>query len=163
MMNDDKEQIRQRPTTLVPCCVDKGVKIKLMGETRLPTRATFGSAGYDVYAPFDFSLQPNEQKRVPMGFSMEMASAEFFCKIYPRSGLLNTQQLDVRGGVIDSDYRGEISIVFKNESANVVVVEKHDRCAQLVFIKLQPVRVEEWQGELGCTSRSLLGFGSTGK
>ena len=32
---------------------------------KLPKRATKGSAGYDFYAPFDFTLKPGETIKIP--------------------------------------------------------------------------------------------------
>ena len=32
---------------------------------KLPQRATKGSAGYDFYAPFDFSLEPGQTIKIP--------------------------------------------------------------------------------------------------
>ena len=41
----------------------------------LPRRATKGSAGYDFFAPFAFSLPPNTTIKVPTGIRVEAVLA----------------------------------------------------------------------------------------
>ena len=38
----------------------------------LPTRATSGSAGYDIRSPFSFSLKPGEEIKIPTGLKCKM-------------------------------------------------------------------------------------------
>lgn len=38
----------------------------------LPRRATKGSAGYDFFAPFSFSLPPGSTIKIPTGIRVEM-------------------------------------------------------------------------------------------
>lgn len=51
-----------------------------------PKRATKGSAGYDFFAPFDFTLNPGETIKFPTGFRCKMKD-NIVLKLYPRSGL----------------------------------------------------------------------------
>ena len=44
----------------------------LYDDIRLPARATAGSAGYDFFAPFDFTLQPGESIKIPTGIRVRM-------------------------------------------------------------------------------------------
>lgn len=71
----------------------------------LPKRATAGSAGYDFYAPADFSIAPGESIKIPTGIRVEMAQ-EWVLKCYPRSGLGFKYRLQLNNtvGIIDSDY-----------------------------------------------------------
>lgn len=72
---------------------------------RLPRRATAGSAGYDFFAPADFSLAPGETIKIPTGIRAEMKQ-EWVLKCYPRSGLGFKYRLQLNNtvGIIDSDY-----------------------------------------------------------
>ena len=74
---------------------------------RLPKRATAGSAGYDFFAPAEFTLKPGETVKIPTGIRVEM-DQEWVLKCYPRSGLgfKYRLQLDNTLGIIDSDYSG---------------------------------------------------------
>lgn len=71
----------------------------------LPQRATAGSAGYDFYAPADFSIAPGESIKIPTGIRVEM-DQEWVMKCYPRSGLGFKYRLQLNNtvGIIDSDY-----------------------------------------------------------
>lgn len=71
----------------------------------LPKRATKGSAGYDFFAPFDFSLNAGETILIPTGIRAEITDG-WFLALFPRSGLgfKYRLQLDNTVGIIDSDY-----------------------------------------------------------
>ena len=66
-------------------------------------------------------------------------------------------------GVIDSDYRGNISIILTNLSQRTFEIETGDRIAQLVFLKKEEddfVEADEFDDK---TYRDTTkGFGSTG-
>lgn len=72
---------------------------------RLPQRATKGSAGYDFFAPKDFSLAPGESVLLPTGIRVKM-EAGWFLACYPRSGLGFRYRLQLNNtvGIIDGDY-----------------------------------------------------------
>ena len=71
----------------------------------LPKRATRGSAGYDFYSPFSFSMEPGTTMKVPTGVRCEMQE-DWVLKLYPRSGLGFKYRLQLNNtvGIIDSDY-----------------------------------------------------------
>lgn len=71
----------------------------------LPKRATKGSAGYDFYAPFSFSLPPGSTIKIPTGIRVKI-NEEWVLKLYPRSGLGFKYRLQMNNtvGIIDSDY-----------------------------------------------------------
>ena len=65
-------------------------------------------------------------------------------------------------GVIDPDYRGEITVVLLNTSGEERRLRRGDRIAQLVFQLALQVELEECE-TLGATGRGSGGFGHTGK
>lgn len=71
----------------------------------LPKRATKGSAGYDFYAPFAFSLSPGSTIKIPTGIRVKI-NEDWVLKLYPRSGLGFKYRLQMNNtvGIIDSDY-----------------------------------------------------------
>ena len=88
----------------------------------LPKRATKGSAGYDFFAPFSFSLPPGTTIKVPTGIRAKM-EPEWVLKLYPRSGLGFKYRLQMNNtvGIIDSDYyysdnEGHIFVKLTNDS-----------------------------------------------
>ena len=95
----------------------------------LPARATRGSAGYDFYAPFSFSLPPNTTIKIPTGIRVKMEE-DWVLKLYPRSGLGFKYRLQMNNtvGIIDSDYfysdnEGHIFIKMTNASNEGKTVE----------------------------------------
>ena len=88
----------------------------------IPTRATSGSAGYDLITPVDISLMPGESIKIPTGIRVRM-NEEYCLFIMPRSGLGSKFrfQLNNTVGVIDSDYyfsdnEGHIFVPMINDS-----------------------------------------------
>lgn len=78
---------------------------EIYNNIKLPKRATYGSAGYDFYAPVDIFLPPNKTIKIPTGIRVKM-DLGWVLKCYPRSGLgfKYRAQLNNTVGIIDSDY-----------------------------------------------------------
>lgn len=53
---------------------------------QFPRRATNGSAGYDFFAPFDFSLSPGKTIKIPTGIRVQIDEG-WWLGCLPRSGL----------------------------------------------------------------------------
>ncbi len=129
----------------------------------LPKRATVGSAGYDFFAPHDFTLEPNETAKVPTGIRVKIDEG-WVLKIYPRSslGFKYRLRLDNTVGIIDSDYyfaenEGHIFIKITNCGDKPLTVEKGKAFAQGVFVEYGITVDDE------CESVRTGGFGSTDK
>ncbi len=95
----------------------------------LPRRATRGSAGYDFFAPFAFSLPPGATIKIPTGIRARMEE-DWVLKLYPRSGLGFKFRLQMNNtvGIIDSDYynsdnEGHIFVKLTNDSKEGKTVE----------------------------------------
>ena len=122
---------------------DERLLRELYDGIKLPRRATKGSAGYDFYAPRDFSLAPGETIKIPTGVRARIDDG-WVLKIYPRSGLgfKFRLQLDNTVGIIDSDYynssnEGHIMIKITNNSleGKTVQLEKGNAFAQGLFLE----------------------------
>ena len=103
--------------------------IDMYESLELPRRATRGSAGYDFYAPFSFSLPPGTTIKIPTGIRAEMEE-DWVLKLYPRSGLGFKYRLQLNNtvGIIDSDYfysdnEGHIMAKITNDSKEGKTVE----------------------------------------
>ena len=63
--------------------------------------------------------------------------------IAPRSGLAAKHGIDVRAGVIDADYQGDVKILLINHSDVKFNIKKEDRIAQLVLERISLSELNE--------------------
>lgn len=138
---------------------------KLKSNASLPSYGTAEAAGADLYACLEepITIAPGETAFVPTGIALEVPRG---CAglIYARSGLACKRGLAPANkvGVVDSDYRGEITVVLYNHGSVSQTVCHGERIAQFV---ITPVLTPEYVAveELTETQRAGGGFGSTGK
>lgn len=130
----------------------------------LPVRATVGSAGYDFFAPFDFTIpvSPNSIK-IPTGIRCKMEEG-YLLSLYPRSslGFKYRVRLDNTVGIVDQDYydsdnEGHIMIKLSAESGAEIVIKKGEAFAQGIFTEFFITEDDE------VTATRNGGFGSTNK
>jgi len=130
----------------------------------LPSRATPGAAGFDLYAAVEapLVLRPMARALVPTGMVIEIPPG-FEGQVRPRSGLASKQGVTVLNapGTIDSDYRGEVCVILVNLGSADVEIRRGDRVAQLVIAAVADVELVE-ADEVSGTGRGRGGFGSTG-
>jgi len=143
------------------------LKIKrLRPEAKLPQRQTPGSAGHDLHAciPEPLLLPAGEKRRVPIGIAMEIENPNYVAILAARSSMALKYGVTMGNGigVIDSDYRGELSVLLHNTSNEDFVIQPGDRIAQLLLIPVDLPQVLEVE-QLSETQRGQGGFGSTGR
>lgn len=85
---------------------------------------------------------------------------KFAFRLYPRSAL-SLKPLFLGGGVVGSDYRGNISVVLTNFSWWKIEIEKVDGIAQMIFLKKEEVDFIEFNEFDDKTFRGTKSFGST--
>lgn len=108
---------------------------------KIPTRATAGSAGYDVVTPVDINLEPGQEIKVPTGLKcfIENGWALF---AFPKSGLgfKYYTRLANTIGIIDEDYynndnnEGHMFVKVRNEGDKPLSIEKGKAICQMVFL-----------------------------
>lgn len=142
------------------------INIKIVREgAKLPFRATEGSAGADLSACLEneVTVEAGKMKMIPVGIAIEIPVG-FGGFIFPRSSLAVKHGVTLPNcvGVIDSDYRGEMSVPLINLGEESFTVKNGDRIAQLVIM---PYEAAEYAAvsELSDTERGAGGFGSTGR
>lgn len=110
-------------------------------DIEVPKRATKGSAGYDFYAPFDFTITPGHSLKIPTGIKVRLNDLTMLA-IVPRSslGFKYKLKLDNTVAIIDSDYfysdnEGHIWISMTNMSSDRVLnVKKGERFCQGIIL-----------------------------
>ena len=98
----------------------------------LPTRATSEAAGYDLFAPVNGRVKSKDRLVVDLKFRLYLKPGTYG-QIYGRSGHALRHGLAVLGGVIDSDYRGEVKVILHNTGSEHFDFKRGDRIAQLVI------------------------------
>lgn len=158
---------------------------KVRDDIPTPGYAYRGDSGYDLIAGEDTIIEPGETVKIPTGLAFEIAEG-YELQIRPRSGVTSKTKLRVQLGTIDSNYRGEVSVIVDNIEEqgteydyriktidgkgadiepsydyNSYLIRKGDRIAQGV---ITPVVQAQFKvvDELGETDRGEGGFGSSG-
>ena len=135
---------------------------KVQENAVLPTRATEGSAGYDLTACEDAIIPARGWKMIDTGIAIQIPK-DCYARVAPRSGLTLKKGLSTGAGVVDSDYRDSIRVILFNHSDMEVEVQSGDRIAQLIFERIYTPSLKEVSYEnLTNTARGVGGFGSTG-
>lgn len=142
------------------------IKIKrFTKKAKIPTQASNGSVGYDMYVDSDkeITVFPHETVMIKSGVGMEIPEG-YGGFIFPRSGLSTKKGLRLSNcvGVIDSDYRGEIGLPIHNDSEFARIIKPYDRVAQIVIQKCEDVCFMEVD-DLSTTERADGGFGHSGR
>ena len=108
---------------------------KLSGAAISPRQATPGSVGYDIFTPIDLIIQPYEQKLIFTDLALTPPDG-YYAQLMSKSGLMVTYELEVKAGVIDPDYVGNIGVVLKNHSNKLIKRAKGEPITQILFIKI---------------------------
>jgi dUTP pyrophosphatase len=129
----------------------------------LPSYASAGAAGLDLYCREDVTIQPGSLGFIPANVIVAVPDG-FMLLVALRSGTpRRTGLISPHGmGIIDRDYRGpddEIRIQVFNPTAMAVTVGRGDRVAQALLV---PVARVEWDEGDPASESSRGGFGSTG-
>ena len=138
---------------------------KLHDNAIIPTYGSQEAAGADLYACLDapVTVAPGETVWIPTGIAMEVPRG---CAglVYARSGLACKKGLAPANkvGVVDSDYRGPVTVVLYNHGSEPQTIAHGERIAQMVITPvLTPAYMEA--DDLSDTGRGQGGFGSTGQ
>lgn len=149
----------------------KRIKVRIFYEKGaiIPTKATIGSACYDVsaYIPDNKKviLKPGEIRMVRTGLYFEIPKG-YFISFRSRSGLVSKYGVVILNspGTIDSDYRGEVQFILANFGKKKFEIKNGVRLGQLLLEKEVPFvwDLVSSKEELTKTLRNESGFGSTG-
>jgi dUTP pyrophosphatase len=153
----------------------------------VPTRATSGSAGYDLRAylkqrsvrhsdgaaqgerpateekgEWGLTLAAGEMALIPLGFRTRLP-AGIEAQVRPRSGQVFKHALTIPNspGTVDADYADEWMVVVRNDAPVARRIVHGERIAQAVFARFAEVTLRE--GAVQRTTSRAGGFGSTGR
>ncbi len=139
---------------------------RLGKEFPLPHYATDGSAGMDMRACLDESLElaPGETRLIPTGLAIHIEDTGLAAMLLPRSGLGHKHGIVLGNlvGLIDSDYQGQVFVSCWNRGSNTFTVEPGERIAQMVIVPVVHADFEVVD-EFVNSERGAGGFGHTGR
>lgn len=127
---------------------------------KLPRVGSKYAAGYDLYSCDEGIIKSNCMGKINIGISLIIPS-DHYGRIAPRSGLTLNYSLNVGAGVIDSDYRGNISVLLFNHGDKDFKYNIGDRVSQLIIEKISHCEILNVT-DIDETDRGDGGFGSTG-
>lgn len=126
---------------------------------KLPSRVSENSAGFDLYCVETVDLKPGHTTRLRTGCALAIPEG-YFGKLETKSSFA-LKQLIVIGGIIDSDYRGEISVILHNLSQDKNnTVFAGSKFAQLVIQPYAEHIFFKEQTSLSESERGQKGFGA---
>ena len=133
---------------------------KIVPEAVAPVQATEGAAGFDL-AAVGMDWLDSKTIKYRTGIAVEIPAGHVGL-LFPRSSCYKRgMRLTNCVGVLDSDFRGDISFVFRKYHR-----EDHyhqgERIGQLIVMPIPAVEFVEVE-ELTETKRGAGGYGSTGK
>ena len=126
----------------------------------IPTYAKEGDAAMDLYA-VELIKDKYGNYVYLTGIALEIPTG-FVGLLFPRSSVSKTSMVLANSvGVVDSGYRGEIMLKYRNTSFPEAIYRSGDRVGQLMIIPHPKIELIE-ADELSTTDRGSGGFGSTG-
>jgi dUTP pyrophosphatase len=139
---------------------------KLHPDAIPPKYYSDGAVAFDMHpliAKGDvIEVPPHSQAIVPTGIAFSIPDG-FELRVSPRSGQSAKEQISIRNspGIVDSDYTGELMVIFVNNKDVPHVITKDQRVCQVKLSKAYHAVFEEVD-ELKKTERGAGRFGSTG-
>lgn len=142
---------------------------KLSDKATIPKNAHLGDAGYDLHSAVSTMIPPRSNKLVKTNLCVRLPTppvpgTSVYGRVAERSGLALKKCISVGGGVIDSNYTGDIGVIMFNNADSEFFVEQGDRIAQLVVTMCLVPEIQEVENiSSEVTGRGSAGFGSSGK
>lgn len=136
------------------------IKVKVM-DGKSPSYAYSGDAGMDLYSADSCLIGKGEVKTIRTGVKVAIPEG-YVGLVWDKSGIASKKWIKSMGGVIDSGYRGEVTVILANLGKEDFAVEKGMKIAQMLIQKVEQADFEHVE-ELDETERKERGFGSSGR
>jgi dUTP pyrophosphatase len=133
---------------------------KLKAEAVLPQMMRPGDAAMDLYAVEEMDMPKGKVVAISTGVALEIPDG-YVGNVRDRGGLARNHGFHTLGGIFDSNYRGDITVVAINLGAEDYKVKIGDRIAQIMIHRIESIELEEVE-ELSETERGEKRFASSG-
>ena len=115
------------------------------------------SVGYDLFMLIDFRIKPKAHKVIFLDYALGIPEGNYG-RIASKSGLALDYGIDVKAGVVNRGYRGNVGVILKNDSEIPFQRKRGQPIAQLILEKSDTLPVER-VNTLPPTERGSKGFG----
>ncbi len=133
---------------------------KLHPEAVMPKFALAGDAGMDLFSVEDIELESGQRASCRTGVAIKVPENHVGL-VWDKSGPSHKYGVKTLGGVLDSNYTGELLVGLVNLSQEKFIIRRGQKIAQLLIQKIEVPEVEDVD-DLEETNRGAGGFGSTG-
>lgn len=140
--------------------ISKLIVEKIYSDAKLPQKAHLGDAGFDLYSHDYYSIPPYAHELVSTGIKLAIPPGHVGL-IWDKSGVA-FEGMKTMGGVIDSNYRGEIKVIIKNLSEEMYNIVPGQKVAQILIQAINDLEISEEKIN-DETEREAGAFGSSGK
>ena len=112
-----------------------------------------------IFSPL-LTFKSHQRNRKLFFIDLAIAPPEgYYAQLMSKSGLMTLYKLEMKAGVIDPDFTGNIGVVLKNNSDQPIECLAGEQIAQLLFIKVAtPTLIQVTS--LAKTERGEYGFGA---
>ena len=133
--------------------------VRLSPTAKAPARSTEGAIGYDLYAPFSFTLYPREIKLVYTDIALKVPVGHYG-RVAPKSGLTLRHHVTVLARVVDPDYTGNVGVVLYNLSPDTKFTRLVGESIAQLILEVASIFPTLEINALPPTARGPYGFGS---
>ena len=136
------------------------LKIKLLTtNATIPTRGSSKAAGLDLYSAESVNIPPKNRMLIKTDLQIKLPEGHYG-RIAPKSGLTIKNNIDIGAGVVDEDFRGNLSIAIINNSLETFHIKIGMPVAQLICEKISNPQIKIVDN-LDTTARGSKGFNTT--
>jgi len=118
--------------------------VKLTEHARSPTRGSHKAAGLDLYSATSSTVPARGKELIFTDMQIQVPNGSYG-RIAHRSCLALNRHIDIGGGAIDQNFRGNFCIFIYNHSDMPFIITRGDRIAQLICERISYPVVEEAQ------------------
>ncbi|KAG9289173.1 hypothetical protein G9A89_022482 [Geosiphon pyriformis] len=164
---EETEEIETTPIYLIEN--QPALQLKYFNNNRQgikPKKAHEIDAGYNLRYPGKNTLvlKPKSLTKINLKIALEIPPGAMV-QIASRSSLAS-KGINIKGGIIDAGYTGDITVMLQNETDKPFKIEHAEKIAQAIYlplINISGLQLVNQREQLGKSDRGTQGFGSTGR
>jgi dUTP pyrophosphatase len=133
---------------------------KIHPDAKLPAFAHTTDAGLDLCTLEEVTILPGERRTIRTGLALAIPEG-YVGLLWDKGGISHKRGLKSFGGVIDTEYRGELFVGLANIGTESQTFNAGDKIVQILIQKVEHPTIVEVES-LDETVRGSGAFGSTG-